>query len=70
MGESGPHGSAFSGRVGWGTRPALLVVDLCRAYTEPDGPFKRWIRKSSARFRFDDASLEAEGGWRNGERLS
>ena len=39
MGESGQHGSAFSGRVGWGTRPALLVVDLCRAYTEPDGPF-------------------------------
>lgn len=35
----GPHGPAFSGRVGWGERPALLVVDLCRAYTEPDGPF-------------------------------
>ncbi|MGY1712233.1 isochorismatase family protein [Geodermatophilus sp. SYSU D00758] len=36
---SGPHGAAFSGRVGWGTRPAVLVVDLCRAYTEPGGPF-------------------------------
>jgi maleamate amidohydrolase len=36
---AGPHGSAFSGRVGWGARPALLVIDLCRAYTEPDGPF-------------------------------
>ncbi len=36
---SGPHGTAFSGRVGWGTMPALVVVDLCRAYTEPDGPF-------------------------------
>ena len=35
----GPHGSAFSGRVGWGTRPAVLVIDLCRAYTEPGGPF-------------------------------
>ncbi|MER5185467.1 isochorismatase family protein [Streptomyces sp. NPDC002896] len=35
----GPHGSAFSGRVGWGRRPALLVIDLVRAYTEPDGPF-------------------------------
>ena len=34
-----PHGAAFSGRVGWGARPAVLVVDLCRAYTEPDGPF-------------------------------
>jgi maleamate amidohydrolase len=36
---AGPHGPAFSGRVGWGTRPAVVVVDLCRAYTEPDGPF-------------------------------
>jgi maleamate amidohydrolase len=25
--------------VGWGSRPALLVIDLVRAYTEPDGPF-------------------------------
>jgi maleamate amidohydrolase len=36
---AGPHGPAFSGRVGWGTRPAVVVVDLCRAYTDPDGPF-------------------------------
>ena len=36
---SGPHGAAFSARVGWGDRPALLVVDLVRAYTEPGGPF-------------------------------
>lgn len=36
---SGPHGTSFSGRVGWGRAPALVVVDLCRAYTEPDGPF-------------------------------
>jgi maleamate amidohydrolase len=36
---TGPHGTAFSGRLGWGGRPALLVVDLVRAYTEPGGPF-------------------------------
>ena len=36
---TGPHGTAFSGRVGWGAAPALIVVDLVRAYTEPDGPF-------------------------------
>jgi maleamate amidohydrolase len=36
---SRPHGDAFSGRVGWGSRPAVLVVDLVRAYTEPGGPF-------------------------------
>ncbi len=35
----GPHGSAFSGRVGWGAHPAVLVIDLVRGYTEPDGPF-------------------------------
>lgn len=34
-----PHGEAFSGRVGWGARPAVLVIDLVRAYTELDGPF-------------------------------
>ncbi|HEV7871851.1 MAG TPA: isochorismatase family protein [Modestobacter sp.] len=34
------HGSAFSGRVGWGARPAVLVIDLVRAYTEPGGPFQ------------------------------
>ncbi|TQM37923.1 isochorismatase family protein [Pseudonocardia cypriaca] len=36
---TGPHGSAFSGRVGWGERPAVVVVDLVRAYTEANGPF-------------------------------
>jgi maleamate amidohydrolase len=36
---SGPHGAGFSGRVGWGDRPAVVVVDLVRAYTEPAGPF-------------------------------
>jgi maleamate amidohydrolase len=36
---SRPHGAAFSGRLGWGSRPALLVVDVVRAYTEPGGPF-------------------------------
>ncbi|GAA4677525.1 N-carbamoylsarcosine amidohydrolase [Pseudonocardia yuanmonensis] len=36
---NGPHGAAFSGRLGWGERPVVLVVDLVRAYTEPDGPF-------------------------------
>jgi maleamate amidohydrolase len=37
---TGPHGAAFSGRVGWGARPAVLVVDLVRAYTEAGGPFE------------------------------
>ena len=36
---SGPHGAGFSGRVGWGTRPAVVVIDLVRAYADPAGPF-------------------------------
>jgi maleamate amidohydrolase len=36
---SGPHGSAFSGRVGWGAKAAVLVIDLVRAYSDPAGPF-------------------------------
>lgn len=36
---TGPHGAGFSGRLGWGRYPAVLVVDLVRAYTEPGGPF-------------------------------
>jgi maleamate amidohydrolase len=37
--SAGPHGGGFSGRVGWGRRPAVVVIDLVRAYTHPDGPF-------------------------------
>lgn len=36
---SNPHGSNFARRVGWGTAPAVVVVDLVRAYVDPDGPF-------------------------------
>ena len=37
---TGPHGTAFSGRVGWGAQPAVLVIDLVRAYTAEGGPFR------------------------------
>jgi maleamate amidohydrolase len=30
----------FGSRLGWGERPALLVIDFVRAYTEPGGPFR------------------------------
>lgn len=30
--------AGFSRRLGMGERPALVVVDLCRAYFEPDSP--------------------------------
>lgn len=30
----------FAARIGWGDHAGVLVVDLVRAYTEPDGPFR------------------------------
>jgi len=30
--------AGFGGTLEWGTRPALIVVDLCHAYTDPDSP--------------------------------
>jgi maleamate amidohydrolase len=32
------EGTGFAGRVGWGTRPALLVIDLCRGFTDLESP--------------------------------
>jgi maleamate amidohydrolase len=29
----------FGGRLGWGSRPALLVIDMMRAYFTPGSPF-------------------------------
>jgi maleamate amidohydrolase len=34
------HGDAFSGRVGWGSRPAVVVVDMVRAYFDDGGPLQ------------------------------
>jgi maleamate amidohydrolase len=39
MTDTKPHGDNFSGSLGWGAKAALVVVDVCRAYSEPDGPF-------------------------------
>jgi maleamate amidohydrolase len=35
--ESGT-GVPFGGLLGWGDRPAVVVVDVCRAYVEPTSP--------------------------------
>ncbi|MBO0200853.1 hypothetical protein, partial [Vibrio alginolyticus] len=31
-------GRGFRGRVGFGARPALLIIDLIRAFTDPRSP--------------------------------
>jgi len=42
-GGTGPAGSAsgetFGGSLGWGQRPALLLIDMMRAYFTPGSPF-------------------------------
>lgn len=30
--------SGFANRMGWGSRPALLIVDVCQAYWSPSSP--------------------------------
>ena len=45
-------GAGFSGRLGWGTRPALIVIDVCRAYVDPGSPLYAGVEEaveSSAR---------------------
>ncbi|MEM9713001.1 MAG: isochorismatase, partial [Actinomycetota bacterium] len=37
----------FGARLGWGARPTLIVVDLVRAYTEPDGPLHIGARSTA-----------------------
>lgn len=32
------RGAGFGGGVGWGQRPALLIVDMCAAYLQPGSP--------------------------------
>lgn len=37
--ETGVRPAGFGNRIGWGARPALLVIDMVRAYFSPDAPF-------------------------------
>ena len=30
--------AGFGTRLGWGARPAILIVDMCRAYVDPQAP--------------------------------
>ncbi|KAL4968164.1 Isochorismatase-like protein [Aspergillus stella-maris] len=30
--------SGFANRMGWGSKPALLLIDVCKAYWSPDSP--------------------------------
>jgi maleamate amidohydrolase len=40
--------AGFRGRLGWGERPAVLVVDVCRAYVDPVSPLYAGVEEQCA----------------------
>ncbi|OSS47619.1 hypothetical protein B5807_07269 [Epicoccum nigrum] len=40
--------SGLAGKVGWGNKPALLLVDVCNAYWSKDSPFDTTENPASA----------------------
>lgn len=40
--------AGFRGRLGWGERPALVVIDVCRAYVDPDSPLYAGVEDAVA----------------------
>lgn len=56
-------GAGFQGRLGPGSSPAVVVVDICRAYLDPDSPLSdtsgRFERARDSAARVVDAAREA-----------
>lgn len=46
--EADYEAAGFSGRLGWGERPALVVIDVCRAYVDPDSPLYAGVEEPCA----------------------
>lgn len=42
------HGSGFAAKIGWGGRPALLLVDVCKAYWSENSPLDTSANPASA----------------------
>ncbi len=40
--------AGFRGRLGWGDRPAVVVIDVCRAYLDPDSPLYAGVEDAVA----------------------
>jgi nicotinamidase-related amidase len=40
--------SGFAGKIGWGRRPALLLIDVCNAYWSKDSPLDTSANPASA----------------------
>ncbi|MCP4435595.1 MAG: isochorismatase family protein [Actinomycetia bacterium] len=46
--ESDYQGAGFKGRLGWGEHPALVVIDVCRAYIDPGSPLYAGVEDACA----------------------
>ncbi len=53
--------AGFSGRLGWGSSPALLVIDVCRAYLDPESPLYAGVEDAVASCRRVVAAARAAG---------
>ena len=40
--------AGFGGSLGWGERPAVIVIDVCRAYLDPDSPLYAGVEDAVA----------------------
>lgn len=40
--------AGFSGSIGWGARPAVVVIDICRAYLDPESPLYAGVEDAVA----------------------
>lgn len=44
--EADYESAGFSGRLGWGERPVLVVIDVCRAYVDEDSPLYAGVEEA------------------------
>ncbi|KAJ8109715.1 hypothetical protein OPT61_g7257 [Boeremia exigua] len=51
--------SGFAGKIGWGNKPALLLVDVCNAYWSKDSPLDTSANPASAAVPASIANLVA-----------
>jgi maleamate amidohydrolase len=52
--------AGFAGRLGWGSRPAVVAIDVCRAYLDPRRPSTRGVEDALASIGRRQAARAAE----------
>lgn len=46
--DSDYSAAGFSGHLGWGARPAVIAIDVCRAYVDPESPLYAGVEAAAA----------------------